>query len=183
MQVRSRENLLIFLKGSKEAKMTLKLKEPEQYSYFQSVWDIRSRHMITGLPLQYVFMLVCCYQPHCCHPVCKTGRPTSTHKWYSGGPPVTKLPLPVVDEERSRGSACESCAGTCLGHYKTVLIDVTDQSALSSIAPPPSTVLKEEFSKAPRHQVTGDLLEKAAKKALLSTDDARIWLEHLQTVL
>jgi len=65
---------------------------------------------------------------------------------------------------------------------KTVLIDVTDQSALSSIVPPPSTVLKE-FSKAPRHQVTGDLLEKAAKKALLSTDDAHIWLEHLQTVL
>ena len=47
--------MLIFLKGSKEAKMTRKQKEPEQYSYFQSVWDIRSRHMITGFPLQYVF--------------------------------------------------------------------------------------------------------------------------------
>ena len=80
-QVGSREKLLIFLKGSKKAKTALQQKEPEEYSYFQTVWDIRSYHLGSGLPSQYVFMLVCCYQPQCCHPVCKTGTPTSPHKW------------------------------------------------------------------------------------------------------
>ena len=81
--------------------------EPEQYAYFQTVWDIRSCHMVPGLPSQYVYMLVCCYEPQCCHPVCKTGPLPSTLTWYSGGPPVTERPLPVVDQERPWGGGGE----------------------------------------------------------------------------
>lgn len=182
-QVRIRDNLLIFLKGAQKSKRSLLQKEPAQYAYFKKVWDIRSRHMVPGLPSQYVFMLVCCYKPQCCHPVCKIGPPPSIHTWYSGGPPVTKLPLPVVDLERPwGGEKCQSCEGTCSGHYKTVLTDVTDESALRSIALPPSTILKEMFSKS-RNPDTTDFIQEAAEKALLNTDDTRIWLQHLQTVL
>ena len=53
-QVRMRGSLLVFIKGSKKSKRTLLQKEPEQYAYFQTVWNILSRHMISGLPSQYI---------------------------------------------------------------------------------------------------------------------------------
>ena len=58
-QVRIRENLLIFIKGSKKSKRTLLQKEPEQYAYFQTVWDICSRHMVPGLPSQASVLSPC----------------------------------------------------------------------------------------------------------------------------
>ena len=180
-QVKYRSNLLTFLKGSNKAKLALKQREPEQYAFFQKVWDLRSRHMVSELPIQYAFMLTCCYQSDCCHPECKNGKPSSIHRWYDGGPTINMLPLPVVDEKRPWGSACEHCIN-CSGHYKTVLTDVRDKAAMHSVALPPSAILKEEFSKA-KKPVDDKFVEEAAKKALLSTDDARIWLEHLQVVL
>ena len=181
--VKSRDNLLTFLKGSKKAKLILEQQEPEQYLYFKTVWDVRCRHMVSGLPQQYVFMLTCCYQPHCCHTECKSGKPTSSQRWYSEGPPITMLPLPVIDQERPwGGNKCNDCKGACTGHYKTVFTNVFDTHATSSTAPPPSTILKEEFRKA-KHPISEKFLQEAAKKALLSIEDTKIWLEHLQTVL
>ena len=46
---------LIFLKGSKKMKSTLKKTKPNDYSYFEKIWDLRNRHMVKGLPEQYVF--------------------------------------------------------------------------------------------------------------------------------
>ena len=114
-QVKSRTNLLTFLKGSSKAKVGLKQKEPEQYAYFQKVWDLRSRHMVSELPIQYVYMLTCCYQPECCHPQCKKGKPLSPLRWYDGGPAINMLPLLVVDEQRPWESYCEQCSN-CTGH-------------------------------------------------------------------
>ena len=181
-KLKCRQNLLIFLKGSRKAKAALKQKEPEQYAFFQSVWDVRTRHMVPNLPSQYIFMLLCCYRPDCCHPVCKHGPPTSPPKWYTGGPPITHLPLPVLDEQRLWGSECQSCHGTCSGHYKVVLTDITNQDAVRLAAPLPSTILKEEFSKS-SHPISDDFIQVAAEKALLNQEDTRIWLEHLQTVV
>ena len=48
--------------------------------------------------------------------------------------------------------------------------------------PPPSTILKQEFCKATK-PVSKTFLQDAAKKALLSIEDTKIWLDHLQTVL
>ena len=105
-KLKCRQNLLIFLKGSRKAKAALKQKELE-YGCFQSVWNVRTRHMIPNLPSQYILMLLCCYQPDCCHPLCKHCPPTSPSKWYTGGPPITHLPLPVLDEQRLWGSECQ----------------------------------------------------------------------------
>ena len=68
-----------------------------------------------------------------------------------------------------------------MGHYKIILTDVTDQSALCSTAPPPSTILREELSKG--WPVTEKVVQEAARKAQLTIEDAQIWLEHFQTVL
>jgi len=70
-QVKRWSNLLTFLKGSNKAKLTLKQEEPEQFAYFQKIWDIRSRHMIVNL---YA------YQSHCSNPECMKGEPSSTHR-------------------------------------------------------------------------------------------------------
>ena len=51
---------------------------------------------------------------------------------------------------------------------------------MNSTAKPPSTILKELFR---QHQITDEFVENAAKAALLSPSETRIWLQHLTTVL
>ena len=101
------------LKLSKES---LKQRNPQLYAKFGSVWDIRRRHMVHGLPSQYIFMLICCFEPGCSHPLCLKGKPDSIPTWYKEKPPITHLPLPFEDEERPWGSSsCSKCSGFCAG--------------------------------------------------------------------
>ena len=129
--------------------MKLQHDDPELYAYFQRVWEVRNRHMMSGLPSQYIFMLVCCYQSECHHALCKKGRPVSPPTCYHGGPPVTELPPPKVDPHRPWEGRCHSCSGTCYGHYICELVDVTGKRALSSITLPPSSILKNSLKPSP----------------------------------
>ena len=52
-----RGKLLIFLKGTKEHREGLQKADPQLYS---QVWEVRNNHMVTTVPSQYVFFLVCC---------------------------------------------------------------------------------------------------------------------------
>ena len=63
----------------------------------------------------------------------------------------------------------------------TVLTDVSNRTAMTSVALPPSTILKQEFNKA-RKPVDEAFVERAVKKTLLSTCDTKMWLDHLQVV-
>ena len=82
--------------------------------------------MFTGLPSQYAFLLVCCFEQDCSHPLCKQGAQNNPC-WYSGGPPVTHLPLPCVNLERPWGNeSCQTCESSCGGHYKTEMMNVKD---------------------------------------------------------
>ena len=36
-------------------KSTLKETKPNDYSYFEKIWDLRNRHMVKGLPEQCFF--------------------------------------------------------------------------------------------------------------------------------
>ena len=60
------------------------------------------------------------------------------------------------------------------------MIDTTDQLALKSVAPPPSQVLKSDFSVYPPPET---FIRQEAEKVLLSPDDTKIWMDHLHTVL
>ena len=104
-QIRNRAHLLTFLKGSNVAKEQFRQEHPQLYAEFQNVWTVRQQHMIQGLPSQYIFMLLCCFKPECTHPLCKKGQPTPLPTWYIGGPPITQLPLPIVDKDRPWGEA------------------------------------------------------------------------------
>ncbi len=179
-----REKLLIFLKGSKAQKKALQQEDPHAYSYFSVVWDVRNRHIVPNLPVQYIFFLTCCFSRDCPHPVCQAGEQSTPLKWYSNGPPITHLLLPVPDPERPWGKTdCTSCTGFCTGHYKTKLIDVRTQGAGDNVAQPPSTLLKRLYSRQTGQELTDQFVRTAAKQVQLSPEETQIWLSHLQTVL
>ena len=64
-----REKLNIFLKGFNKKKDELRENKPDLFKHFSDIWKIRNSHMIRDLPSNYVFFLVCCYQPDCLHPL------------------------------------------------------------------------------------------------------------------
>ena len=175
-----REKLLTFLKGSNKARSALCHQYPSLCSEFQRIWSIRSNHMVPDLP-SYIFFLICCYKKDCPHPRCQQGRPQNPVTWYPGGPAVTTLPLPVPDVARPWGSTtCTTCKSACSGHYKLQMVDVTNKEDLASIPKPPSTQLKELFSKSTKSTPS---IESVAKHVLLPTNECEIWLQHLQTVV
>lgn len=50
------DHVLTYLKGSKEQKENLLRTAPSAYGVIKEVWDVRSRHLVKGLPPeQYVF--------------------------------------------------------------------------------------------------------------------------------
>ena len=109
------KKLLIFLKGS-NAKRALCTQEPNLYANFELVWRFRDNHMVRDLP-SYLFFLLCCFKDGCPHPRCQVGPPQSPLTWYPEGPPLSQLPLPVADPQRTWVGPCDSCEGLCSGHY------------------------------------------------------------------
>ena len=115
--------LNVFLKGSQQKKRQLQIDHPEEFSFFSTVWSVRNQHIVTGLPEMYMLYLHCCFQPECVHPLCQQKqKDPSMHipsTWYTGGPPTSFIPLPVVDVSRPWGRPdCEECGGFCHGHYQ-----------------------------------------------------------------
>ena len=94
-----RKDVQIFLKGSKKKKEQLK---PAIYSYFQRIWDVKQRHMVTDLPPQYLFILVCCFSKDCPHPRCQNGQ-SSEITWFPDGPSITWVPFTSAQSEASLG--------------------------------------------------------------------------------
>lgn len=68
------EVLKVFLKGSKAAKSKLATEKPELYSRVKETWELREKHVRNDVPNKYVFMLQCCFEEDCTHPVCKEGK-------------------------------------------------------------------------------------------------------------
>ena len=56
-----RENLKIFLKGSKTKKEALQRENPSQFEHFKKIWEIRSNHLVQGYPQQYFFLPSCLF--------------------------------------------------------------------------------------------------------------------------
>ena len=172
-----------YLKGSKKSKEALQVVNPSIYNHIDEVWSVRNRHMVKGLPHNYIFYLKCCYQMGCTHPRCKA-KPTIT-AWFPGGPILSHIPLPIADPDRPWGSFhCKSCKGICAGHYLTVLIDTSKEAEMKMVMIPPSMILKEMFSERDQEssEFSSEFVTNAAKKVLLTTDDVTVWLNHLSEV-
>jgi hypothetical protein len=92
--------------------------------------------------------------------------------------------MPVVDADRPWGSQnCNACREFCGGHYKVKFVDTKSENGLADCPPPPSTVLKNVFSKLKEYPPSQEIIESAAKKALVTPNIAQLWLEHLHTVM
>ena len=59
-----RENLKIFLKGSKTKKESLQRENPSLFEHFKTIWEIRSNHLVRGYPQQYIFYLLACFNTY-----------------------------------------------------------------------------------------------------------------------
>ena len=107
-------------------------------------------------------------------------RQVDLHKKYlffENGPPITYLPLPVPDEERSWGMSCDSCA-TCYGHYLEPGKAVNHLPSIVS-CPLPSTMILTFFKgRKPSQQQLEDL----SRQVLLPCNEVQMWLDHLSTV-
>lgn len=84
-----REFFKVYAKGNEQEKMNLKNNHPDEFNVIESIWNLRDRHLVKGLPAKYVFQLVCCYEKDCIHPECKGGPPDVLPVWYPGGPPLS----------------------------------------------------------------------------------------------
>lgn len=106
-----------FLKGKQDEVKALKKKNPDGYSFFQSVSSVHNNHIMTSVPERYVFYLRCCFKSSCIHPLCTqhdhvpANYPTT---WFPDGPSVTFMPFPVPDPLKVWGTIeCSECVCRC----------------------------------------------------------------------
>ena len=116
--------------------------------------------------------------------MCRNGQDQLPY-WYSGGPLISHLPLPIPDPARPWDNAsCNECTGTCAGHFLPPQIYLL--SPIPPMRKPPSTVIKEKFDKLksypPSESVCAEIAAEIAKEVLLSVDNVRMWLDHLHNV-
>ena len=57
LQQGTRKYFLLYVKGTKKQKESLKLEKLDLYSYFDTVWQLKERHSIKNLPSQYAFVV------------------------------------------------------------------------------------------------------------------------------
>ena len=154
---------LIFLKGSKKMTSTLKETKPNDYSYFEKIWDLRNRHMVTGLPEQYVFFFYLpCYETDCVHPVCQRGRPDVEMTWFEGGPSLPEIPFSIPDPAWPWGGECDKCTSGCYGHFlpPKECVEHTRQHGMKDcMLTPPSAIIKEAFEKSQKSKTPISSLE------------------------
>ena len=175
-----RNDLTIFLKGSKKKKRQLKKEKLELYEYFNNIWDVRQRHEVPGLPPQYLYLLVRCFDQSCPHPLCQLGCEGLSMVWYPGGPRVDSLPLPIPDPMQPWENAlCEKCTGFCAGHF--LKPEDPLRSDFAPMTQPPSNMIKDFYSFLEGRDPADEQLEKITKQTLLPVEVV-MWLDHLKTV-
>lgn len=177
------EVLKVFLKGSKDAKSKLATENPVLYSKVKDTMDLRERHLRKNVPSKYVFMLECCFEEGCVHPVCKEGR-LENETWYPGGPCIAFFPLPVADPDRPFNCiSCEECGNNCSGHYMGYdkLLERFSKQEKLEFAQPPSVVLLQTYNQLKRIPPYSVLLE-TAQRTLLPVEEVKMWFEHLHQI-
>ena len=176
-----RAHLIQYLKGTIKEKQVLEQQHKELYDHFEKIWGLRNRHLVEGLPSQYLFYLVCCGKSDCCHPACSSTEELPL--WFPGGPSLQYLPLPVRDPERPWGNkACKTCKGECFGHYLLPEQAVKLSKHHKPMSKPPSIILKEGYGKLAGKKPSSDYINQMARETLLSPHEVEMWFDHLKVV-
>ena len=85
--VHRRTMLITYLSGKAEEKKNLRKNYPDEFAYFQKVWNVYNNHKRENLADKYIIFLSLYYKKDCPHPLCNSKK--SEHSWYEGGPPLT----------------------------------------------------------------------------------------------
>jgi len=178
--IKLKEVFRVVSKGTIQDKEKMKEENPDDYELVTKVLLIKQKHMKkSGIPLRYVFLLACCYNDKCPHPLCQKGKPEIEETWYKGGPPITFLPLPTKDKDRPFGwTECPKCPhGKCTGHFlepsEVIQLYQSDAKAYKPMSSPPTQILKSsynEFGSQPSN------LEHLSKEVLLPEHEVCITL-------
>ena len=128
-----------------DAKLKLEKEKPVLYSKVKDIWNLHHNHMRKNVQSKYVFMLQCCVEEGCVHPVCKEGL-LQNETWHPGGPSPTFLPLPNPDINRPfNGVSCNECGTQCNGlymKYEEALARFTEHRKTDFVQPPSVVILK-----------------------------------------
>ena len=151
------------------------------YKKISKILDLHWRHLVPGVPTQYVLYLRCCYEKNCIHPRCRRGRPEEGPSWYPGGPPLSFAPLPAVVPGRPAGrDDCPQCPQLCLGHYlKPQMLQKSFKNGTQNAVKPPSEVLLAEMKQLKYEMPSDHAMLELSKEVLLAPEETKMWLEHL----
>ena len=138
--------------------------------------------MVAGLPSQYIFSLRCCFLPECPHPLREGGKPNQLLQWFPGGPTVDFIPLHIPDSKRPWDTLdCSDCKGKCSGHIIKPSADLSNVKNAANVMDVPPSVAIREFLQTLAMSPTQEEITKLAKSVLLSEEDVKLWIDHLQT--
>ena len=140
--------------------------------------------MVPGLPSQYVFQLLLCYEVDCIHPLCREGWPEE-ETWFPGGPSLTYLPIPTPD---IKSQNCEKCGQECSGHYLQPVehIEHVRQNGYDDcqFKPPKSVIEEASKNKAKKNATfTNEELSALADSFCLPVNDVCMWVEHVNDIV
>ena len=162
-----RKDILIYLKGTKSEKQSLRQRK-DKWEFIDKIWQMRNRHMVSDLPAQYVLFLRCCMAADCVHPLCQQNM--EIPQWFPGGP--------IPDPAYPWGSTdCCKCQGkVCYGHF--LAPELSSLSSLSPMSKPPSSILKDSFNNFKDRDMTEADRKKLPQAALLPPEEIDMWFEH-----
>ena len=122
-----RSRLLVVLKGSARDKEKLKRENPQEYKYFEKVWQVTQAHVDHSLPSNYVFLLRCCGKENCVHPFCRVNGDHVRE-------PSCENTTPLRDSSKGRFCICRQpesrfmiCCDQCGEWFHGDCISVTEE--------------------------------------------------------
>ena len=182
-----RTMLITYLSGKAEEKKNLRKNYPDEFAYFQKVWNVYNSHKRANLADKYIIFLSLCYKKDCPHPLCNSKK--SEHSWYEGGPPLTYFPLPIPDPAKLWGAECATCQTPCPGHYmkpQETWLYFQNHGDNVFESEPPSLILQREFDKNIKEgkNIIEDKVkvENLARETHLTIEETVMWLNHLRDV-
>ncbi len=118
-------------------------------------------------------------EKECLHPFCISGQPMP--QWFSGGPPVSYIPLPIPDPDLHRGSmSCSKCTSFCSGHF--LIPEKAETSHLDPMTQPPSVIIKKAFLELQGESPSDEFIQNWSKQCLLPINEVKMWLNYLSEV-
>ena len=141
--------------------------------------------MVSGLPSNYAFVLMLCKEKYFIHPCCQ--QQVEEQLWFTGGLPLSYIPLPIPDPKRPWGGQCSDCQSEFGGHYlppREHSAWVASHGNGEMVKSPPSEVLKKAYDKKRKQEqaFSEEEILILSRQVLSPVRDVKMYLEHFESV-